>query len=727
MSRHRNVRSMNYDEEYEGYYDVYGHSVEDDYCISPSTEAEFLFDRTAQKHSISAYFSSPTGETLPEEEEEEEYGSFSSSQMNVSTSHLNLNQAKQEQLNSCVEEMQSVVGETVSESTLRTAALEHNFNIEKALDAVLNANGFSTSSTQPKPQRNWHECRYRQGVYLEKNLVPEKSENVNVVGNSVSEHTFETCEEPTAVGTEGDRYRSRIEENVTKKEKDNARLKYDQSVRKSISPTRDCSLTPSKKSSSPEANSSQLVEKSRHIENCGVVVEAVTSKPSGKSKAVERDPEAEYMKERGQSKPLINLVVIGHVDAGKSTLMGHLLYKLGHVAKKAMHKFEQDSKKLGKASFMYAWVLDETEEERYRGITMDVAQAKFETPARFVTLLDAPGHKDFIPNMISGASQADVAILVVDATRGEFETGFETGGQTREHTLLIRSLGVSQLAVAINKLDNVNWSQDRYNFIKTKLGGFLKQAGFRETDVTYVPCSGLTGENLIEPAKQDKLAAWYKGPCLVEVIDRFKPPQRSVSKPLRICVNDVFKGVSSGFCVAGKVEAGHLKNGDKVLVMPAGEPAVIKGVAVDDFPVTQAFAGDHVVVTMSGIDINNVTVGSVLCDPNQPAKATSRFQARVVIFNIKIPITKGFPVILHYQNLVEQAIIRKLISQLHRNTGEVMKNKPRCLTQNSNGVVEIEVNRPIYVELYKDFRELGRFMLRSGGSTIAAGLVTEIL
>ncbi|XP_013773845.1 HBS1-like protein [Limulus polyphemus] len=725
MSRHRNVRSMNYDEEYEGYYDVYGHSVEDDYCVSPSTEAEFLFDRTAQKHSISAYFSSPTEETLPEEEEEED-GSFSSSQMNVSTSHLNLSQAKQEQLNSCVEEMQSVVGETVSESTLRTAAMEHNFNVEKALDAVLNTNGFSTSSTQPKPQRNWRECRYRQGVHLKKNLVSEKPEYVDVE-NSVSELAFETCEEPTAVGSEGGMSRSRIEENDTKKEKDNARLKLEQSGKKGVSPTRDCSVTPSKKSSSPEANSSQLVEKSRPIENCGIVVEAITPKPYGKSKAVERDSEAEYMKERGQNKPLINLVVIGHVDAGKSTLMGHLLYKLGHVAKKAMHKFEQDSKKLGKASFVYAWVLDETEEERNRGITMDVAQSKFETPARFVTLLDAPGHKDFIPNMISGASQADVAILVVDATRGEFETGFETGGQTREHTLLIRSLGVSQLAVAINKLDNVNWSQDRYNFIETKLGGFLKQAGFRETDVTYVPCSGLTGENLTEPAKQDKLAAWYKGPCLVEVIDLFKPPQRSVSKPLRICINDIFKGISSGFCVAGKIESGHLKNGDKVLVTPAGELAVIKGVTVDDFPVTQGFAGDHVVVTVSGIDINNVTVGSVLCDPNQPARAASRFQARVVIFNIKIPVTKGFPVILHYQNLVEQAVIRKLISQLHRNTGQVIKNKPRCLTQNSSGVVEIEVNRPICVELYKDFRELGRFMLRSGGSTIAAGLVTEIL
>ncbi len=206
------------------------------------------------------------------------------------------------------------------------------------------------------------------------------------------------------------------------------------------------------------------------------------------------------------------------MDAGKSTLMGHLLYLLGFVSKKTIHRYETDSKKMGKNSFMYAWVLDETQEERTRGITMDIALSRFETPNRIVTLLDAPGHKDFIPNMITGATQADVALLVVDATKGEFETGFESGGQTREHTLLIRSLGISQLGVVINKLDNVDWSQDRYNEIVAKLSAFLKQAGFKEQDISYVPCSGLTGENLIERSKINSLCSWFSGPSLVEII-----------------------------------------------------------------------------------------------------------------------------------------------------------------------------------------------------------------
>ena len=227
---------------------------------------------------------------------------------------------------------------------------------------------------------------------------------------------------------------------------------------------------------------------------------------------------SEYNKNPNTGKPHINLVVIGHVDAGKSTLMGHLLYLLGFVSKKAIHRYETDSKKIGKNSFLYAWVLDETQEERSRGITMDIAQSRFETDKRVVTLLDAPGHKDFIPNMITGATQADVALLVVDATKGEFETGFESGGQTREHTYLIRSLGISQLGVVVNKLDNCDWSQDRYNDITSKLSAFLKQVGFKEQDVTYVPCSGLTGENLHQRSKLEALCSWYSGPSLVEII-----------------------------------------------------------------------------------------------------------------------------------------------------------------------------------------------------------------
>merc|ERR1719500_1647025 len=200
----------------------------------------------------------------------------------------------------------------------------------------------------------------------------------------------------------------------------------------------------------------------------------------------------EFQKLRGDCKESINLIVIGHVDSGKSTLMGHLLFQLGQVSQKMLHKYEQESRKVGKQSFMYAWVLDETEEERSRGITMDVGQNKFETENRVVTLLDAPGHKDFIPNMIGGAYQADVAILVVNATTGEFEAGFEAGGQTREHALLVRSLGVGQLCVAINKLDTVDWNENRFSSIRDKLKLFLtKQAGFKESDLTFIPCSGL--------------------------------------------------------------------------------------------------------------------------------------------------------------------------------------------------------------------------------------------
>jgi elongation factor 1 alpha-like protein len=261
---------------------------------------------------------------------------------------------------------------------------------------------------------------------------------------------------------------------------------------------------------------------------------------SNRTKEAIRNARELFEKERGSEKEQLHLVVVGHVDAGKSTMMGHLLYDLGNVPQRLMHKYEQESKKLGKQSFMYAWVLDETGEERTRGITMDCGYQRFETPSKQVTLLDAPGHKgelklydrttnltilssciaDFIPNMICGANQADVAILVVDATRGEFEAGFEQGGQTREHALLVRSLGVSQLCVAVNKLDNENWSAERFNDIMTKLKLFLKQAGFRDSDVHYIPCSGLTGENLVKPSTEPALNSWYNGKTLLEVVGK---------------------------------------------------------------------------------------------------------------------------------------------------------------------------------------------------------------
>ncbi|CAB0029264.1 unnamed protein product [Trichogramma brassicae] len=371
-----------------------------------------------------------------------------------------------------------------------------------------------------------------------------------------------------------------------------------------------------------------------------------------------------------------------------------------------MHKYQQESKKIGKQSFAYAWVLDETGEERERGITMDVGQSKFETSTKAITLLDAPGHKDFIPNMIIGATQADVALLV-DATRGEFETGFDSGGQTREHALLLRSL-------------------DRFNEIVNKISVFLKQAGFKET-VTCVPCSGLSGENIVTKPKAEGLSNWYTGPTLVEVIDNFKCPERPVDKPLRFSVNDIFKNIGSGFSISGHMETGMVSVGDKVLVLPRNEPAVIKGIQADDANITHAFAGDQVCLSLSGIDQQNLAIGDIVCSLAYPVPTTTCFQAHIVVFQIKMPITNGMSVVLHQQSLVEPAVITKLVAQLNRSSGEVIKKKPRCLIKNTSAIVQITTQRPICVELHKDVKQLGRVMLRVDGTTIAAGLVTKIV
>jgi elongation factor 1 alpha-like protein len=276
-------------------------------------------------------------------------------------------------------------------------------------------------------------------------------------------------------------------------------------------------------------------------------------------------------------------------------------------------------------------------------------------------------------------------------------------------------------------MDTVEWSEERYHEIIKKLGHFLRQAGFKEVDISFIPCSGLSGENLVRPPNEPRLASWYKGPTLVHQIDGFKPPERQIDKPFRLCVGDVFKGMGSGFSVSGTVQAGSVQPGDRLLVMPQSEVANVKSVVIDEVPAQYAAAGDNAVITVTGIDIMNVTIGSILCDPANPIQTASRLRARIVVFNIDVPLTKGFPVVFHYQSLSEPAHIRKIISQLHKSTGEVLKKKPRCLTKNMNAMIELEIGRPICVELYKDFKDLGRFMLRYAGSTIAAGLVTEIV
>ncbi|XP_011947003.1 PREDICTED: HBS1-like protein isoform X3 [Cercocebus atys] len=666
MARHRNVRGYNYDEGrrqghagtfFCGYSwdpsplastsiyfeddDLYGQSVEDDYCISPSTA----------------------------------------------------------RLYSCLDHMREVLGDAVPDEILIEAVLKNKFDVQKALSGVL----------EQDRVRNLKDKN--EGTVSTRKMAKGKP-----VDSQTSRSESEIVPKVAKMTVSGKKQTMGFEVPGVSSEENGHSFHTPQKER----PIEDAIASSDVlETASKSANPPLTVQASEEQSSTPAPV-----KKSGKLRQ-QLDVKAELEKRQG-GKQLLNLVVIGHVDAGKSTLMGHMLYLLGNINKRTMHKYEQESKKAGKASFAYAWVLDETGEERERGVTMDVGMTKFETTTKVITLMDAPGHKDFIPNMITGAAQADVAVLVVDASRGEFEAGFETGGQTREHGLLVRSLGVTQLAVAVNKMDQVNWQQERFQEITGKLGHFLKQAGFKESDVAFIPTSGLSGENLITRSQSSELTKWYKGLCLLEQIDSFKPPQRSIDKPFRLCVSDVFKDQGSGFCITGKIEAGYIQTGDRLQAMPPNETCTVKGITLHDEPVDWAAAGDHVSLTLVGMDIIKINVGCVFCGPKEPIKACTRFRARILIFNIEIPITKGFPVLLHYQTVSEPAVIKRLISVLNKSTGEVTKKKPKFLTKGQNALVELQTQRPIALELYKDFKELGRFMLRYGGSTIAAGVVTEI-
>lgn len=448
----------------------------------------------------------------------------------------------------------------------------------------------------------------------------------------------------------------------------------------------------------------------------------------------------EYNEFAKSSRPRVNLVVVGHVDAGKSTLVGHLLYKLGQINNKQMHRFEVDSQRSGKASFKFAWAMDETAEERARGVTIDIALTQFETTHRDVVLLDAPGHVDFIPAVISGAAQADAALLVVDATRGEFETGFNAGGQTREHTFLVRSLGVKSLVVVVNKMDNVGWSWGRFSDIKDQLNPFLKQAGFDvNKQVQFVVCSGLTGENLTERRIDKTLKAsshpqlegdggnWSEVPSLLEAIDKIPEPERAVDKPTRVCVTDVFKGMSSGVFLGGKVVGGKVECKQKLVLMPTSENCEIKSVELNDRKGNRAFAGDIVTIVSTGIEMNQYYRGCMLCDPLIPCHVTNRFQARIIMFqNASAILLKGSQVEVHINGTFESGEVRRLISLLNKNTGELIQNKPRCVAKNASAIVQFKLGRVVCCELYEDNKDLGRFMIRAYGKTIAAGLITKI-
>ncbi len=425
-------------------------------------------------------------------------------------------------------------------------------------------------------------------------------------------------------------------------------------------------------------------------------------------------------------KPHLNLIIIGHVDHGKSTMTGHLLFDTGNVDDKTIAKYADESTKSGRGeTFKFAWVLDTLKEERERGVTIDLRFEKFETDKVFFTIIDAPGHRDFIKNMITGTSQADAAILVASSKKGEFEVGVGPGGQTREHAYLARTLGVAQLAVAINKMDDetTNYSEERYNECRKEMESLLKVVGYDTSKVQFVPVSGWQGDNLVK--KSDK-TPWYKGPTLLEVLNSFTEPPKPTNKPLRIPVQDVYSITGIGTVPVGRVETGVLKVGETVVFMPANVRGECKDIETHHTKIQEAVPGDNIGFNVRGIAKNEVHRGDVAGKSDNPPTVANEFIGRIIVVFHPTAIAAGYTPVMHAHTATTSATFTELLQKIDARSGQVTQEKPDFLKTGDAALVKIRPLRPLAIETYNEIPQLGRFAIRDMGSTIAVGVVAEV-
>jgi elongation factor 1 alpha-like protein len=401
----------------------------------------------------------------------------------------------------------------------------------------------------------------------------------------------------------------------------------------------------------------------------------------------------------------------GHVDAGKSTLMGRLLADQGAIDQRTLDKYRKEAEKIGKGSFALAWVLDQGSEERARGVTIDIATNKFETKSTAFTIVDAPGHRDFVPNMIAGASQADFAVLVIDSSTGKFESGLK--GQTKEHALLVRSMGVQKIVVAVNKMDTVQWDKGRFEEIEQQVFSFLTTAGFQEKNIAFIPCSGVLGDNITRRS-ENSLASWYTGRTLIEELETSERYTHALDKPLRMTIGDVFRGsVQNPLSISGRLDSGSLQIGDQILTMPSGESALIRSVEVDGEPNDWAVAGQNVVLNLANIDPIHLRSGDVVCRASSPIPNVTSFTAKVLAFEHLMPMM----VDVHRGRLHVPGRISKLVASLDKASGAPTKKRPKIVAPGTVARVVVEMDQAVPLEAPT------RIVLRHGGSTVAAGLL----
>jgi len=440
----------------------------------------------------------------------------------------------------------------------------------------------------------------------------------------------------------------------------------------------------------------------------------------------------------GKEKIHISIVVVGHVDSGKSTTTGHLIYKCGGIDKRTIEKFEKESSEMGKGSFKYAWVLDKLKAERERGITIDICLWKFETNKFYVTIIDAPGHRDFIKNMITGTSQADCAVLIVAAGTGEFEAGISKTGQTREHVLLCFTLGVKQLIVAVNKMDSTEpkFSEDRFKEIKKELTAYVKKVGYNPAIVPMLPISGFNGDNMLE--KSDKMPWWgktkierksgsYEFVTLFDALDNIEPPSRPVDKPLRLPLQDVYKIGGIGTVPVGRVETGVLKPGMVVNFAPTGPTTEVKSVEMHHEALTEANPGDNVGFNVKNVSVKDLKRGFVASDSkNDPAKEAGDFTAQVIVLNHPGQIQAGYSPVLDCHTAHIACKFAELVQKIDRRTGKEIEANPKMIKSGDSCIVKMIPSKPMCVETFQKYAPLGRFAVRDMKQTVAVGVIKEV-
>lgn len=424
-----------------------------------------------------------------------------------------------------------------------------------------------------------------------------------------------------------------------------------------------------------------------------------------------------------KGKEHINLVFIGHVDHGKSTTVGRLLFDTGNVTEQALRKLKDKAAQLGKAGFEFAFVMDNLKEEQERGVTIDLAHKKFETPKYYFTIIDAPGHRDFIKNMITGAAQADAAVLVVAANDG-------VNAQTKEHAFLAKVLGVNQLIVAINKMDisGVDYKEERFNKVKEEVSNLLKGVGYKLDKVQFVSIASFPGDNV---AKRTDKMPWYKGATLLEALDNLEVPEKPVTLPFRMPIQDVYNITGIGVVPVGRVETGKLKIGDKVIAVPGREGkgivGEVKSIEMHHEQMQEAFPGDNIGLNVRGFGKKDIARGDVLGPSDAPPTVASEFTAQIIVLNHPSVITVGYTPVFHIHTAQIACQFTKILKKLNPLTGEVLQENPDFIKNGDAAIVQIKPMQPLVIEKKADIPQLANFAIRDSGATVAAGLCMDLV